>query len=141
MVYPFSDHINANFGESRSDGESSRRTITVPQIARVSRKGWGSGMGRKRKTVRRPASGAEDSKGKRPSSLFNVSLVTSFAPVEHSKSLTSSLGRYDDSGSFSWLPIAGSDRPVPGHHTSSCSCIFKKNDVTFSLAQCRVLQK
>lgn len=37
MVYPFSDHINANFGESRSDGESSRRTITVPQTGRVSR--------------------------------------------------------------------------------------------------------
>jgi len=140
MVYPFSDHINANFGESRSDGESSRRTITVPQIARVSRKGWGIG-GSGNGTVRRPASGAEDSKGKGPSSLFNVSLVTSFAPVEHSKSLTSSLGRYDDSGSFSWLPIAGSDRPVPGHHTSSCSCIFKKNDVTSSLAQCRVSRK
>lgn len=110
MVYPFSDHINANFGESRSDGESSRRTITVPQTGRVSRERdvGGGGRGRKRKAVRRPASGAKDSKGKRRSSLFNISLATSFAPVEHSKSLTSSLGRYDGYGPFSWLPIAGS---------------------------------
>lgn len=35
-------------------------------------------------------------------------LATSFAPVEHSKSLTSSLRRYD--GPFSWLSIAGPDQ-------------------------------
>ena len=39
MVYPFSDHINANFGESRSDGESSRRTITVPREF-LEKDGW-----------------------------------------------------------------------------------------------------
>jgi len=68
MVYPFSDHINrANFGESRSSGgggaegrggsgersgESSHRTITVPQIG-VSRGGRGRGDG-----VRGPEGGS-----------------------------------------------------------------------------------
>lgn len=90
-------------------------------------------MVRKRKAVRRPASGEEDPKGERRSSLFNVSLATSFAPIEHSKSLTSSLGRYVEP--FSWLPIAGSDRPEAASYTcrSSCSCIFKKNGTMFSL--------
>lgn len=81
-------------------------------------------------------SGAKDSKGKRRSSLFNISLATSFAPVEHSKSLTSSLGRYDGYGPFSWLPIAGSgstgERPsCAGPDVRVVLAFLRKTTVTF----------
>lgn len=131
MVYPFSDHINGNFGESkrRSRVAGPLRSADRASFSRRMRPELGENG--RRVVVSRPGR-RKDSKGSRTArrrrSLFNVQLATSFAPVEHSESLTFGPRRYD--GPFSWLPIAAgsgrsrTSRRSPGY--SARSCIFQR---------------